>query len=38
MPSQDVVTQRTITNNLTSPWGMVFLPDGSALVSERDTA
>jgi glucose/arabinose dehydrogenase len=38
MPSQDVVTQRTITNNLTSPWGRVFLPDGSTLVSERDTA
>ncbi len=37
-PTQDVVTQRTIASNLTSPWGMVFLPEGSALVSERDTA
>ncbi len=36
-PTIDLVSKNTVTNNLVSPWGLAFLPDGSALVSERDT-
>jgi len=36
-PTIDLVSKRTVTNGLTSPWGLAFLPDGAALVSERDT-
>lgn len=32
-----VEVSRTITTGLNTPWGLTFLPDGSALISERDS-
>lgn len=37
-PVPDVQIAETVTEGLTAPWGLAFLPDGSALVAERDSA
>ncbi len=35
-PSQESYTTETVVPDLDIPWGMVFLPDGSMLITERD--
>ena len=36
-PASEPTVAGTVATDLTSPWGLAFLPDGDALVSERDT-
>jgi len=38
LPKKEAFTVETVAEGIMNPWGMVFLPDGSMLVSDREGA